>query len=172
MSKIETITVGNQTYDVGGGGADIFPTPSSSVTESAVVSAVNGALPANAQVASLFGVQQWSNVKNKVIEYNGTIGSTGIGTWQEIEDLLETPPSASDCASWGWWYDDYFKNPELDTANVKLDFSYEGDEELSIGAWYLNTDVGYLEVQFGNEVSDPSSLTIYAEFEITRNSIS
>ena len=86
--------------------------------------------------------------------------------------MLETPPSASDCATWGWWYDDYFKNAELDTANVKIDFSYDGDEELSIGAWYLNTDVGYLEIQFGEELSDPSNITIYVEFEITRNSIS
>ena len=161
-------------YQEGGGGGDytISPTPSSQLTEDQIVSVINSAIANNNNIASLFGIQQWTNVKKKVIEYNGTVGSTGIGTWQEIEDMLETPPSASDCASWGWWYDDYFKNAELDTANVKIDFSYEGDEELSIGAWYLNTDVGYLEVQFGNELSDPSNMTIYVEFEITRNSIS
>ena len=71
MSKIETITVGNQTYDVGGGGADIFPTPSASVTESAIVTAINGALPANAQVASLFGVQQWCRInRNRYMARN------------------------------------------------------------------------------------------------------
>ena len=156
----------------GGGGYTISPTPSSQLTEDQIVSVINSAIANNNNIASLFGIQQWTNVKKKVIEYNGTVRSTGIGTWQEIEDLLETPPSASDCASWGWWYDDYFKNPELDTANVKIDFSYEGDEELSIGAWYLNTDVGYLEVQFGNELAYPSNMTIYVEFEITRNSIS
>lgn len=172
MSKIETITVGGTTYDVGGsGGASIAPTPSSSVTESDVVTAVNAALPASENSPSLYGMQVWSNTMSVIVPYPGTIpvGATGIGEWQ----AQFNNPTAQDEAGWGWWYDDMFKIPNLGTAdNVEIKLLYDpalsGGEPVVDGGYQWDTDTGYICYKFGKVISVATN-KLFVKLIITRN---
>lgn len=73
-----------------GGGHEMLPDPeatgSLAPSEETVVSAVNLAQSNDDHVASLYGIQQWTNEKTKRFMIEGTatnspIGQTGIGSW-------------------------------------------------------------------------------------------
>ena len=107
------IDSGNSRLSVSGGGGSggghtMAPTPSASLTEDTIVNTVNAASVTNENVASLYGIQKWSNTVTRRFVYTGTVGSTGIGTWQAS---LNNPTAAQELG-WGWWYNDYFKSAE------------------------------------------------------------
>lgn len=158
------------------GGHTMLPTPSSSVNESAVVSAINTAITtdggANDDVPSLFGVGVWSNEKNVTIEVHGdttTIDATGIGDWKEDSELVN--PTAQDESGWGWVY-----VPELIGmgSNHTVDFKLTFDPvacggPVTLGGYILDDTTGYLCIKFGNEIASPSTAIIGIEVIYKRN---
>ena len=149
----------------------ILPQPSSSVTESDIVTAINAALPASTNVPSLYSIQNWSNTMTIRVEYTGAlaVGATGIGTWQDSFNN----PTAADEAGWGWWYDDMFKLSGLASAdNIKIDVLYDPDsangDVVINGGYQLDTDNGYLCLKFGKPLT-VSTHRIFVDFTITRN---
>lgn len=84
---------------------DIVPTPSASLTEQDVVTAVNAALlegGINDDVPSNFDIGKWSNTMSKTFLVQGIAGSstpigiTGVGTWPA--DVSN--PTAAEKADW------------------------------------------------------------------------
>ena len=157
----------------GSGGASIYPTPSSSVTESQIVNAVNAAQNTNENTSSLYGMQVWSNTITRRFIYTGTVGSTGIGTWQ---DTLNNP-TASQESGWGWWYNAYFKSDEINAANtdnidIKIKYDPSSNEPIVLGGYILDTTNGYLCIKFANTLSRPTNAKIAVDITITRNQVS
>lgn len=148
------------------GGHTMLPTPSAGLTEAQVVTAINAATGANDNVPSLFGIQKWSNVYERSIEYTGTVNSTGIGTWQD--DISSA--TQADEVSWGWWFNDAFKIPD-NANNIKLDISYDPstNEAITLGGWELDTSTGYLCIKFGNEIQDTTNAKIFVDLTYQRN---
>lgn len=156
----------------GGGGHEILPDPKNTTTppdEDGVVQAVNDALPNSEQIASLYGMQQWTNTMTNRIIYDDTIdeGATGIGYFpdeDEYEAFLamsdadrlafeSAPYDGSDPTNgYGWWYDDAFKMPNLasaDNIDISMLFDpYLGQEPLTLGGYILDTTNGYLCIKF------------------------
>lgn len=123
---------------------DVIPAPSSSNTESTVVSAINGASNTTPNPPSAYAMQQWSNVLIKRFIYTGTIasGATGIGTWDDSSTPTETD----------WWHEDGFILPD----NAKdIDVSFKFDPQagngdiLTLGGYILDTTTGNLCIKFG-----------------------
>ena len=128
-----------------GGGHEMLPDPEGtpSPTEESVVDVITNAGATNDNVASLFGIQKWSNVKRIRVIYNGTIGHTGIGTWVSGE---VTPSDETD-----WWENDLFmlldnSDPLID--GYDTDFSIKVDpssEPVTLGGYIIDT-ASYSEV--------------------------
>ena len=174
------------------GGHTMSPTPSSSVTESDVVSAVSGASNTNNNVASLFGVGNWSNVLRKRVLYSGSIaqGATGIGYWPDATELTALEAmSVSDRATkegsgtgnYGWWYNAAFKDPNVasglndlstdDNTDVAIMFDpYAGKESLVLGGYIIDTDTGYMCIKFGKGVGTATH-RVGVDLTITRNNV-
>lgn len=156
----------------GGGGHEILPDPKNTTTppdEDGVVQAVNDALPNSEQIASLYGMQQWTNTMTNRIIYSGTIdkGATGIGYFPDEDEYeaflaltdaqrlaLESAPydGTDPTNGYGWWYDDAFKMPNLasaDNIDISMLFDpYLGEEPLTLGGYILDTTNGYLCIKF------------------------
>lgn len=147
------------------GGHTMLPTPSASLTENDVVTAVNAATGTNENVPSLFSIQKWSNVYERSIEYTGTVNATGIGTWQD--DISSA--TQADEVSWGWWYNAAFKIPD-NADNIKLDISYDPatNEAITLGGWELDTTTGYLCIKFGNEIQDTTNAKVFVDLTYQR----
>ena len=128
VNKIDKVSTAIQNdiaiFDANGGVADsnvlisslptIAPTPSSGLTESDIVDAVNSATATNANTPSLYGVQQYSNEKTVRRVLNGanipsgtSMTATGIGTWFD-GDISTIVPSTDEA---DWWYDSAFIVP-------------------------------------------------------------
>ena len=162
----------------GGGGHEILPDPKGATppAEGTVVQAVNNAQPNSEQIASLYGMQQWSNTMKVRVMYNDDThsidkGATGIGYYPD-EDEYEAFLAMSDAdklaiesapydptdptQGWGWWHNDAFKTPNLATAdNIELAVlfdPYAGQEPLVLGGFILDTTNGYLCIKFGTAV--------------------
>ena len=161
---------------VGGGGHTMLPDPKGTPApdEDAIVDTVNNAINTNKNVASLFGIQRWSNVKTFRVVYKGTVGHTGIGEWQNILNS----PTASDESSWGWWYNDVFKYLDNSSASVSgydVDFSIKfdpaNDEAITLGGYIIDTTTGYMCIKFANYITDPTNAKIIVDVTFTRNDI-
>ena len=153
-----------------GGGHIMNPAPDVSLEESDVVEAVNGAQEDNDEVASLFGIQRWSNVKTtRVACPANKVGNYGIGTWQSILNN----PTAQQEAAWGWWQSDVFKllggSPGYD-----VDFAIKYDPSgspVTLGGYLVDTTTGYLCIKFANYVPTPSNAKVFVDVTITRNDV-
>ena len=156
----------------GGGGHEILPDPKNTTTppdEDSVVQAVNNAVANSEQIASLYGIQQWTNTMTNRIIYDDTIdeGATGIGYFPDEDEyeaflaltdaqrlaLESAPYDGSDPTNgYGWWYDDAFKMPNLasaDNIDISMLFDpYLGQEPLTLGGYILDTTNGYLCIKF------------------------
>lgn len=144
-------------------GHTMAPTPASGLTESTIVTAIKAAAGTNAQVPSLYGVQKWTNEKKvrRTISGASSIGSTGIGTWDDSDTPDETD----------WWYDAAFKIP--DNANdIDIDFKFDPTGSLvAVGGYILDTTTGKLCVKFANTV-DPATTKFAVDITYTRNEVS
>lgn len=166
----------------GGSGHTMSPDPAINLSEDTIAETINAALGTNDEVGSLYSIQKWSNKKTFRVVYESTqahpIGHTGIGEWQNI--LNE--PTASDEATWGWWYHDIFKyldnSDDLHSVangyDVKLDFSFDpgNGEPITLGGYIVDTSTGYMCIKFANYVMDPSKAKIIVDITFTRNDIS
>ena len=172
-----------------GGGHEMLPDPeatgAAAPSEATVVSAVNGAVETNDNVASLYGIQQWSNVKRIRVLYAGTIGHTGIGAWKDGE---VTPSDEAD-----WWENDAFMlldNSSPAVSGYDVDFSIKLDpgsgEVITLGGYIIdthydtgNTDpttgdpiyTGKMCIRFANYVIDPAQAKIAVDITFTRNQV-
>ena len=171
MAFITVEEAGNSSYG-------IKPAPSSSVTESNVVTDVNAAAATSVDIPSLFGIQRWSNVKTFRIVLNGAnggIGHYGVGEWKWILNN----PTAEDEAGWGWWYHDLFKLLDRTTIlenygyDVKFELGYDPStgEPITLGGYILDTDKGYLCIKFANYVINTTDAKIFVDITFTRNDI-
>ena len=161
-----------------GGGHVMTPAPAPDLEESDIVSAVNGALESNDEVASLFGIQRWSNVKTFRVVLDGAsggIGHYGVGEWQ----WTLNNPTATDEASWGWWQNDIFKLLGRSSAaenygyDVSFKFGYDPStsEPITLGGYQIDTDTGYLCIKFANYVIDTANAKVFVDITFTRNDI-
>lgn len=119
----------------GGGGHQILPTidPTESgypPTEEKVVDAINAAGndTTNDKVASLYGINHWTNVKTfRRIMVGGTpigtatIGSRGIGTWDDSAVLTKVTSPTGNPSSQGWYEVDDSTHLYVATSDVAVD---------------------------------------------------
>lgn len=176
----------------GGGGHEILPDPKNTTTppdEDSVVQAVNDAVANSEQIASLYGMQQWTNTMTNRIIYDDTIdeGATGIGYFPDEDEyeaflamsdadrlaLESAPYDGSDPTNgYGWWYDDAFKMPNLasaDNIDISMLFDpYLGQEPLTLGGYILDTTNGYLCIKFATETGT-NTHKVAVDLKVIRN---
>ena len=184
----------------GGGGHQILPDPKNTTTppdEESVVDAVN-TQPANTdKIASLYGMQNWTNRMTKRIIYNGTIdkGATGIGYFPDEDEYeaflamsvadryaLESAPydGTDPTNGYGWWHSEDFKNPNVahtgdlstdDSVDIAVMFDpYLGQEPLALGGFILDTDNGYMCIKFA-AATGTDTHKVAVDVTMTRNNV-
>ena len=167
-----------------GGGHIMTPAPSPSLEEADVVAAIDSVSVdgTNDEVASLFGIQRWTNVKTFRVVLAGSsggIGHYGVGEWQ---DSIPVFPSTADALTqerdvWGWWYNEAFKKlGDLTKNGYDYDLSFKFDpangEVVTLGGYILDTDTGCLCIRFANYVVDTTNAKVGVDITITRNDVS
>lgn len=172
-NQTDTVTVIGNSYDyvLNPSSYTMSPTPSSSLTESTVVSTVNGATNTNNNVASLYGIQKYSNEKKvrrildgSSIPSGTSATSTGIGTWTDSA----TPTTADEA---DWWYDAAFMIPDnSNDVDLSIKFDPTGDT-VTLGGYILDTTTGKICIKFGNSINI-STAKIAVDITYTRNEYS
>ena len=162
-------------YGSGGSGHVMLPNPDSTPapTEDDVVDVISAATATSKSVASLFGIQKWSNMKCIRLIYTGTVGHYGIGTWKWDKWKAGTLDPSTDEAD--WWQNDYFKI--LDTTSVtgydtdfKIKFE-QGGEVVTLGGYMLDTTTGKLCIKFANYLMNPSAAKIMVDITLLRTDV-
>ena len=139
----------------------ITPTPASSITESALVSAINGSGSNDKKVTSSYGTKIWSNVKTVRRVLDTGIGSTGIGTWDDDP----TSPDETD-----WWHDNAFVIPD-NADDVDIDILYDPKgSKVVLGGYIWDTTTGNICIKFAASV-DPSNTRVAVDINYTRNEV-
>ena len=166
-----------------GGGHVMTPAPSPDLLEEDIVSAIDNVSVdgTNDEVASLFGIQKWTNIKTfRVIlsGSSGSIGNYGVGEWKSV---IPSFPSTADALVeerdiWGWWYNEAFKklgNLEKDGYDIDLAFKFDpsNGEIVTLGGYILDTDTGCLCIKFANYVIDTTNTKIAVDITVTRNDV-
>ena len=160
----------------GGNGHSMKPEPTQAapyLTEAQVVQYVISKLttPLNDEVASIFSIGHWTNVKRIRVIYDGVIGHTGIGTWKDGE--IDPSTDESD-----WWANSNFtlldnSSPSVDGYDV--DFSIKLDpgngEVITLGGYIIDTTTGKMCIRFANYVIDPSTARIAVDITFTRTDV-
>ena len=155
-----------------GGGHEMLPDPEGtpSPSEESVVNTIRNIDDSkNENVASLYGIQKWSNVKRLRVLYNGTIGHTGIGTWKDGEI------TSADEAD--WWQNDNFKllatSPTVDGYDVdfKIMLDPSNGEVISLGGYIVDTTTGKMCIRFANYVIDPTNAKVAVDITFTRTDV-
>lgn len=159
----------------GGNGHTMKPEPTTSapyLTEAQVTQYIQNKLetPLNDEVASIFSIGHWTNVKRIRVIYSGDIGHTGIGTWKDGE------VTAADEGD--WWMNTNFtlldnSDPSVDGYDV--DFSIKLDpgngEVITLGGYIIDTTTGKMCIRFANYVIDPSTAKIAVDITFTRTDV-
>ena len=150
-------------------GHTMYPEPDASLTETQLVSDINSRYnsPTNNEVPSVYDISRYSNEKKIRRVITGTtpigsasIGTTGIGTWDN-----NTPPTETD-----WWYDDAFKIPDnRNDIDLSLKFDPSSGEPVTLGGYILDTTTGKLCIKFGNSIATPANAKIAVDITYTRN---
>ena len=170
------ITIQDNVISASGGSSyDLYPEPSSSLTEATAVAAVKAHVAAdggeNDELPSLYVMANWCNAMVKRYLIQGTagsstpIGTTGVGTWSD---------DASDQT--GWIY-----IPELvgiGSDNTK-DFKIGYDPLLfggtvTLGGFVIDDTTGKMCIKFGNTISTSATHTGLVTVDIltSRNNVS
>ena len=168
-------------YEIGGangGGHDMLPDPEGtpSPDEDSVVAAISDAQDTNENVASLFGIQRWSNSKTVRVVVTQGIGHYGIGEWQD--SITVESATAAQEAQWGWIYHDIFKKLDPDwgeqngyDVDIKFGFDPKTKEPITLGGYWVDTDTGYLCVKFANYVVNTTDAKVTIDVTFTRNDV-
>ena len=172
--------VGEWVGAYGGSGHNMRPVPDASkpsglkLTEDDVVAYVKSKFPqteeSNQEVASIFSIAHWSNVKRIRLLYTGTIGHTGIGIWKD------GPIVAAD--EEGWWENDAFKmldtmSPTVDGYDIDFDIKFDpgNGEPITLGGYIIDTTTGKMCIRFANYVADPARAKVAVDITITRTNV-
>lgn len=144
------------------------------VTEEDVVEYFKSKYPSaydtNNEVASIFALSHWTNVKRIRKIYNGTIGHTGIGTWYDGEVPSEYQSD--------WWEDEIFAlldNSDPLVTGYDVDFDIKVDpssEPVTLGGWKVDTTTQKCCIRFANYVIDPTKVKIAVDVTFTRTDVS
>ena len=174
---VDTLVSGNLERSMaGGGGHVILPDPegtgASAPSEETVVDAVTTAASTTDKIASLYGIQRWSNVKTiRVLSPANSIGHTGIGTWKD--GTIDPSTDEAD-----WWQNNYFQlldNSDPSVDGYDVDFSIkldpQGGEVITLGGYIVDTTTGKICIKFGNYVVDPSNAKIAVDITFTRTDV-
>lgn len=122
----------------GGGGHQILPNPKDTVnppTESAVVTDTNNASNTSENIASLYGMQVWSNRKTVRRIMTGTqagtlITANGIGTWVDEPEIVEATPVGTEDPSAEGWYEYEYDN----SVNPPIIIGYQLTTDVTVDA--------------------------------------
>lgn len=151
------------------GGHTMLPTPNANVDEDDVVSAINTGLlegGANDDVASLYGVGVWSNVKEVAYCVQGAavdspIGTNGIGDWEDETDhdgwmeIAELYGIGSTECEVKLVYD-----PKLFTGPIPVLGGWKIEDAATISDGHGGTmNGGLLCIKFANEISSADTAT-------------
>ena len=153
------------------GGHTMSPTTSSSLTEDTIVSTINNTINTNEEVASLYGIQKWTNEKRIRRIMNGSdvgalITTTGIGTWTD-----KSSPTSEDETD--WWYDSAFiipNNVSTDNIDISIKFDPSG-ETIALGGFILDTTTGKLCIKFANKITNIATAKVAVDITYTRNEV-
>lgn len=158
----------------GGSGHTMKPDPDPNLTDEEIAETISLADGTNDEVASLYGIQRWSNTKTVRIAVTDGIGHYGIGEWQ---DSL-TNPTAADEAGWGWIQHDILKclDPTWGDyhgmdVDVKFGFDPKTGEPITLGGYWIDTTTGYLCVKFANYVVNTADAVVTIDVMFTRNDV-
>ena len=161
----------------GGGGHQILPVmdnpsdPNYPPTEDKVVDAVNtvGASPTTDKIASLYGMNKWTNEKTKRLIVKGAavssaIGHTGIGTWVEDAEVIEVDSPSGDPSAQDWYEIDetnhvYTQTTDTSVVTDKRYFSTIVDE----------SDWIYSDLLTTIDADDSDDITVNLKFDPKTN---
>lgn len=168
-------TVGWKASD-GGSGHTMKPLPSSQPDEDDIVDTINDVrvVSTNNEVASLYGIQRWTNVKTFRVIISSGIGHYGVGEWKDA--IVGTPTKAEEL-TWGWYYHSFFEtlgNLQKNGYDIDLKFKFDpsNSEVVTLGGYILDTDTGCLCIKFANYVIDTANTKIGVDVTIVRNDVS
>ena len=131
-----------QNVDMPTGGHTMKPDPTSNPTEADVVTWVKAAASNNEQVASLYGVQNWSNAEITTIIAHVDKDDDTIGRWV---DTWETDGDRT-----GWiWYKGLYGVVDDNEVEISIDFDIKNREVVCLYAYRVDDEVY-------NAVSNPS----------------
>ena len=164
MSKIETVTVGNITYDIGGG--------HTMLDNSTIINGIATASADNTDdnVVSAYGVGNWSNtITSRYIYEDISSGDNCIGTWYDGDLSSITSSDETD-----WWQNDGFKNLLADDnfeISIKFDPSAADEEVLICTGYILDDTTGKICIRFGSAVTK-STHRVAVDITRTRTNVS
>lgn len=163
------------------GGHTMTPTPSASLTDAQIASAINTPQDgSNQNVVSAYSVQRWSNVFEKTFILQASaqhpFGKTGVGTWFDDDVSELTPADEAD-----WWYiadiDENVTGEDIildDSVDFKLTYDPNKSQQITKGGYIIDTDTGKICILFGNEITDAECETAKIGITLTfkRNEVS
>lgn len=172
--------VGEWVGAFGGSGHNMRPIPDATkpsgqkLTEDDVVAYVQSKFPqteeSNQEVASIFSIAHWSNLKRIRLLYSGTIGHTGIGTWKD------GPVTAADESD--WWENSAFTMldtlaPTVDGYDIDFEIKFDpgNGEPITLGGYIIDTTTGKMCIKFANYVADPSRAKVAVDITMTRTNV-
>ena len=160
----------------------MLPNPSSNPTEATVVSTIVGKenTPSDDNVASLYGISKWTNVKTfrrVALGSDGDIGATGIGTWTDTDPSSIVVADEAD-----WWEDAAFYIPnDVDPDSVEIKFLFEplaDGTPIALGGYLWDTDYnnghqkGRICIKFANDITGyTSTAKVAVDITYTRNEV-
>ena len=123
-----------QNIDMPAGGHTMKPDPTSNPTEADVVTWVKAAASNNEQVASLYGVQNWSNAEITTIIAQMSKDDDTIGVWNDDWE--------STSVRTGWiWHKDLYNVLSDNEVEISIDFDVAGKEVVGLYAYRVDDDV-------------------------------
>ena len=160
----------------GGSGHTMSPDPDPDLTDEEIAETISLADGTNDEVASLYGIQRWSNSKTVRVVVTQGIGHYGIGEWQD--SITVESATAAQEAQWGWIYHDIFKKLDPDwgeqngyDVDIKFGFDPKTKEPITLGGYWVDTDTGYLCVKFANYVVNTTDAKVTIDVTFTRNDV-
>ena len=162
----------------GGNGHTMSPQPTppaTAINEDDVVRdfRTKASVPANNEVASIFSIANWSNLKRirVICPAASMVGAhTGIGTWDDVTNEAD------------WWYNAAFRyldptykatvrNPNGYDVDFNIKFDPAGGETPMLGGYRIDTTTGKVCLRFANYLIDPTLVKIAIDITFTRTDV-
>lgn len=117
------------------GGHTMRPLPSSNPTEADVVNWISGASANNDQVASLYGIQNWSNAEIITLFTTVPKDRDTVGTW--VDNWKDSGASRS-----GWlWHSKLYKVLSDDDIELEIVYDLLSEEAVNIYAYRVDDEI-------------------------------